>query len=101
MSARACVHARGRRGRASIAPRNAVALRGASRLLASEPQRALVDAVVVAKPENHHQSNDTAYEPAFTGELRRPMDSIAVMMEGIEPPKQQEEQQIDEPIGGA
>lgn len=40
---------------------------------------ALVDAVVVAKPENHHQSNDTAYEPAFTGELRRPMDSIAVM----------------------
>ena len=29
------------------------------------------------------------------------MDSIAVMMEGIEPPKQQEEQQIDEPIGGA
>ena len=29
------------------------------------------------------------------------MDSVAVMMEGIEPPKQQEEQQIDEPIGGA
>ena len=29
------------------------------------------------------------------------MDSIAVMMEGIEPPKQQEEQQIDEQIGGA
>jgi propionate CoA-transferase len=40
---------------------------------------ALVDAVVVAKPENHHQSNDTVYEPAFTGELRRPMDSITAL----------------------
>ena len=37
---------------------------------------ALVDAVVVAKPENHHQSNDTVYEPAFAGELRKPVDSI-------------------------
>ena len=40
---------------------------------------ALVDAVVVAKPENHHQSNDTVYEPAFTGELRKPVDSIDAM----------------------
>ena len=29
------------------------------------------------------------------------IDSIAVMMEGIEPPAPKEEQQIDEPIGGA
>ena len=29
------------------------------------------------------------------------MDSIAVMMEGIEPPKPQEEQPIDEQQGGA
>lgn len=40
---------------------------------------ALVDAIVIAKPENHHQSNDTVYEPAFTGELRRPMNSIAAL----------------------
>ena len=40
---------------------------------------ALVDAVVVAKQENHHQSNDTVYEPAFTGELRKPMSSLASM----------------------
>lgn len=37
---------------------------------------ALVDCVVVAKPENHQQTYATRYSPSFAGELRVPTESI-------------------------
>ena len=37
----------------------------------------LVDCVVVAEPENHHQTFGTRYSAAFAGELRVPADSVA------------------------
>lgn len=39
----------------------------------------LVDCVVVAQPENHHQTFALAYSPAFAGELRVPANTIAPM----------------------
>ena len=39
----------------------------------------LVDCVVVAKPEHHWQTFAEPYSPAFSGELRIPMTSIAPM----------------------
>lgn len=39
----------------------------------------LVDCVVVAKPENHHQTFASAYDPSFSGETRIPMASIEPM----------------------
>jgi propionate CoA-transferase len=39
----------------------------------------LVDCVVVAAPENHHQTFGTAYSAAFAGEIRVPADSVAPM----------------------
>jgi propionate CoA-transferase len=39
----------------------------------------LVDALVVAKPEYHWQTNEDYYNPSLCGELRRPMDSVPAM----------------------
>ena len=39
----------------------------------------MVDCVVVAKPENHHQTYGTAYSPAFSGELKVALDTLAPM----------------------
>ncbi|MDR3563015.1 MAG: acyl CoA:acetate/3-ketoacid CoA transferase [Negativicutes bacterium] len=40
---------------------------------------ALVDAIVIAKPEYHWQTNEVAYDPSLCGEMRRPMDSLPAM----------------------
>ena len=37
----------------------------------------LVDCVVVSRPENHHQTFAEIYSPAFSSEIRVPMQSIA------------------------
>ena len=39
----------------------------------------LVDCVVQAQPENHHQTFATAYNPAYAGEIRVPAGSVAPM----------------------
>ena len=39
----------------------------------------LVDCVVVARPDNHHQTFATVYNPAFAAEMRVPTSSIAPM----------------------
>jgi propionate CoA-transferase len=39
----------------------------------------LVDCVVLARPENHWQTFATAYNPAYSGEMRVPMSSIDPM----------------------
>ncbi|MEO8751272.1 MAG: acyl CoA:acetate/3-ketoacid CoA transferase [Casimicrobiaceae bacterium] len=44
-----------------------------------EIPRVLVDCVVVARPENHLQTYATAYSPAFSGELKVTLDTLAPM----------------------
>ncbi len=39
----------------------------------------LVDCVVVARPENHMQTYAEAYNPAFSGEIRVPLESLEPM----------------------
>jgi propionate CoA-transferase len=39
----------------------------------------LVDCIVVAEPQHHQQTFATAYNPAFAGETRVPVDSLAPM----------------------
>jgi propionate CoA-transferase len=39
----------------------------------------LVDCIVVARAENHSQTYATAYSPAYSGEIRVPLDSLAPM----------------------
>lgn len=40
---------------------------------------ALIDYIVVAKPENHMQTQCTQYNPALSGEIRVPVDTIPPM----------------------
>ena len=39
----------------------------------------MVDCVVLAKPENHHQTYGTIYNPAFAGEFKVALDMLAPM----------------------
>ncbi|MEO5677896.1 MAG: CoA-transferase, partial [Usitatibacter sp.] len=39
----------------------------------------MVDCVVIAQPENHHQTYGTVYNPAFSGEFRVALDMLAPM----------------------
>lgn len=41
--------------------------------------RIMVDCVVVAKPENHHQTYGTEYNPAFTSEIRAEIDKLEAL----------------------
>jgi propionate CoA-transferase len=39
----------------------------------------LIDAVVVAQPEHHQQNYGTAYDPALSGELRVPLETLPAL----------------------
>ncbi|WP_455769205.1 CoA-transferase [Marinilactibacillus psychrotolerans] len=36
----------------------------------------LIDYIVVSKPENHFQTENTQYNPAFSGQIKVPLDSV-------------------------
>ncbi len=38
-----------------------------------------IDAIVIAKPENHKQTYMTQYNPAYSGEIRVPMEALEAM----------------------
>ncbi len=42
----------------------------------------LVDGVVLARPENHRQTFAEAYDPAYTGEVRTPLDTLPPLAPG-------------------
>jgi propionate CoA-transferase len=42
----------------------------------------LVDGVVLARPENHRQTFAEAYNPAYTGEVRTPLDTLPPLAPG-------------------
>lgn len=54
-----------------------IAERGALRARDVKIPAALVDCVVVSPPENHWQTFGHTYQPAYSGELRIPMTSVA------------------------
>lgn len=39
----------------------------------------LVDYIVVSKPENHYQTENTYYNPAFSGHVKVPLESVEVL----------------------
>jgi propionate CoA-transferase len=39
----------------------------------------LIDYVVIAKPENHHQTQQTYYDPALAGHIKVPLDELPPM----------------------
>ena len=41
-----------------------------------------VDALVVARPENHMQTFGTQYDPAFSGEIRTPLNALSPLPMG-------------------
>lgn len=42
----------------------------------------MVDYIVVSRPENHHQTFGEVYNPAFSGEIKVPLDRIEPMVMG-------------------
>ncbi|MFO1324306.1 MAG: acyl CoA:acetate/3-ketoacid CoA transferase [Burkholderiales bacterium] len=62
-----------------IAQVERVCARGALNPRHVEIPGVLVDCVVVARPENHLQTYATPYSPAFSGELKAPVDALEPM----------------------
>src|SRR4029450_4335717 len=56
-----------------------IAARGSLQHRQVELPGVLGDCVVLARPENHQQTFSTPYNPAFSGEVRVPVSSVAPM----------------------